>query len=160
MKRRAHRAAIIGIVASMLAPGCAVSGLSFVQDTRVKITAPKQNATVTLPFTVAWTAEDFDGSFLVFFDRAPMRPGQDLLSLVPDGDQCRAEPVCPDAEWLADRDIYVTDATTLEVDGLADRRDNDRSKDRHDVTIVYLDDDARRSGEAAFTKEFIVDRED
>ena len=45
------------------------------------------------------------------------------------------------------------------IDALPDRRANNRAKDRHDLTIVLLDGDGRRSGESAFTKEFIVERE-
>lgn len=160
MSRTTRRLLVLGTVASVLTSACAVSGLSFVQDTRLKILTPRDNETVSVPFTVSWTVEDFAGSFVVIFDRSPMRPNQDLRSLVPEGDPCRAEPDCPDASWLADRDIYVTDANSVSIERLPDRRDNDRSKDRHDLTIVFLDEQGRRSGEAAFTSEFIVERED
>lgn len=154
-----YRWALLALAAFALTSACAVSGLSFVADTRVEIVVPAENAEVALPFELAWTVEDFDGSFAVFFDRSPMRPGQGLRSLVPDGDPCRAERDCPDADWLAEREIYVTDTNHLVVDSLPDRRDTDRSKDRHDVTIVLLDQHGNRSGEAAFTREFIVERE-
>lgn len=114
-----------------------------------------------LPFTLDWTARDFNGDFAIFFDRSPMRPGQTLRALVPEDDECRTEPGCPDAAWLADHFmyVYVTSDTSLEVDRLPDGRVNDRDKDRHDVTIVLLDDAGRRVGESAFTTEFIVERE-
>jgi hypothetical protein len=159
MRATWYRLAVLGIAGSVLASACAVSGLSFVADTRVKIHEPEENEKVTVPFTVDWTVDDYDGLFVVFFDRSPMRPGQDLRSLVPEGDPCRVEPNCPDAAWLADRNIYVTDANTLVIEALPDRRDTNRAKDRHDLTIVLLDRDGRRSGESAFTKEFIVERE-
>ena len=158
--KRNHRLAALVIAVALLASGCAVRGLAFVADTRLEIVSPKDNETVTLPFTVTWTMDDYDGRFLVFFDRSPMRPGQNLRSLVPEGDACRTERRCPDAEWLADRNIYVADGNRVVIETLPDRRENNRSKDRHDVTIVLLDDDDRRSGETAFTKEFIVERED
>lgn len=153
-----RRAVSLGLALAVLAPACAVNGLSFLEDNRVKIRSPKTNETVTLPFTLSWEAEDVDAVFVVFFDRSPMRPNQTLRSLVPERDPCRVEPDCPDTQWLADRNIYVVDGTRLEVEHLPDRRDNNRAKDRHDVTIALLDND-RRSGESAFTREFIVERE-
>ena len=151
---------VVVALMAMMVQACAVSGLSFIQDDRLEIVAPEQNETVTLPFEVDWTIEDYEGSFLVFFDRSPMRPGQSLDSLVPDGDPCRVDPGCPDAAWLEDRNIYVTDATSLMIDHLPDRRDNDRTKDRHDITIVYIDEKGNRRGDSTFTAEFIVERED
>lgn len=159
MRATWYRLAGVGIAGSVLASACAVSGLSFVADTRVKILQPEENEEVTVPFTVDWTVDDYDGRFVLFFDRSPMRPGQDLRSLVPERDPCRAEPGCPDEAWLADRNVYVTDANSLVIDAIPDRRDNDRGKDRHELTIVLLDRDGRRAGESAFTREFIVERQ-
>lgn len=158
MTRRWCRGAITGM-ALMLFPSCAVSGLSFVADTRVDIVQPVENAEVSLPFTIEWTAEDVDGTFAVFFDRSPMRPNQSLQSLVPEGDPCRAEADCPDADWLAGRNVYVTRNTSMEIERLPDLRNNNRTKDRHEVAIVLLDEDGRRSGEFAVTREFIVERD-
>ena len=147
-----------GVALSLLLGGCATSGLSFVQDDRVTITAPKANTTLKLPFTLRWTSDDVSGTFAVFFDRSPMRPEQTLRDLVSDDDPCNTTTECPDAQWLADRQIYVTSGPTLRVETLPDRRDSARGKDRHDVTIVILDDRGRRAGESAFTREFIVER--
>lgn len=161
MRRGAGARAVAAAVAALgLLAGCAVQGLSFDRDHRVRILEPSQNETVTLPFDLDWSAEGFTGRFLVLFDRPPMRPGRTLRSLVPEDDSCRNRPGCPDEVWLADRNIYVTDATRLTVDRLPDLRPSNRSRDRHDVTIVLLDDEGRRAGESAFTAEFIVERED
>lgn len=153
------RLALASITTAALLPGCAFSGLSFVQDERVKIVEPTANATVSLPFEVQWSVEDFDGTFVVFFDRSPMRPDRPLLSLVPDGDPCRVAPDCPGPAWLASRGVYVTAEPALVVDALPDRRSTNRSKDRHELTIVLLDPQGQRVGEAAFVREFIVERE-
>lgn len=153
------RRAVATALATLLVSGCAVQGLSFVQDTRVQVIAPRPNETVRLPFAVRWSAADVDGSFAVFFSRSPIRPGQTLRSLVPENDPCRREPRCPDAAWLADRDVYIVDGTSLRVERLPDRRNTNRASDRHDVTIVLLDSEGRRVGESAFTREFIVHRE-
>ena len=155
------RAALIGSAVAMVAvlPGCRASGLAFFEDKRVEIVAPAENATTSLPIDVRWTAKGYDGYFGVLFDRSPMAPNRPLLSLVPDDDPCRQQDVCPTPEWLAERFIYVTDRTQLRVDTLPDSRNNDRSKDRHQVTIVLLDQDGRRVGESAFVNEFIVERD-
>lgn len=153
------RQVAIGGIALVLSPSCAVNGLSFVADTRVAIVQPVENAEVSLPFTVEWTAEDIDDTYAVFFDRSPMRPNQSLLSLVPEGDPCRAERDCPTADWLAGRNIYVTSDTSIEIETLPDLRNNNRSKDRHEVAIVLLNADGRRVGELAVTREFIVERD-
>ena len=151
---------VLAVAVSLLASACSVSGLSFVTDTRLTIVEPTESAEVALPFTVSWTVEDFDGRFAVFFDRSPLRPGQRLIDLVPDSDPCRREAVCPDAEWLADRNIYETDDVRIVIDRLPDLRKNNRSKDDHDMSIVLLDKSGRRSGEAVFTRELTVERED
>jgi hypothetical protein len=151
---------LAGATALLLVSGCSINGLSFVQDDRIEIMAPGANDRLGLPLEVEWTAANYDGDYAVFFDRSPMKPGQSLLSLVSENDACRAEPGCPDAQWLADHQVYVTNMTTLRVEQLADRRENNRSEDRHEVVIVLLDESGRRVGESAFTNEFIIERED
>jgi len=158
--RSVWRGALLVLVIGLFAQGCAVNGLSFAQDHRVEIEAPGTNATVRLPFEVRWTAKDFDGSFLVLFDRSPMRPDRPLRSLVSENDPCRARPGCPDAKWLDDRHIYVTADTHLLVDDLPEERTNNRAKDRHELTIVLLDKQGTRVGESAFIREFIIERDD
>jgi hypothetical protein len=139
--------------------GCAVRGLAFVQDERVTITSPEENAAVTLPFEVAWTVEGFDGTFALFFDRSPMGPNKPLRSLVSRNDPCKSVNTCPDAAWLRDHSIYLTKATTFRVDSLPDLRSNPRAEDRHVLSVVLLDEAGRRDGESVFTREFSVQRE-
>lgn len=147
-------------VALVTLPACAVNGLSFSKDDRVTITAPRESDRVELPLEVSWEVEDFDGTFAVFFDRTPMRANQTVLSLVDEDDPCRRRGQCPDDDWLRDRHIYITTETSVRVEALPDLRDNDRSPDRHQVTIVLLDTAGRRIGESAFFNDFIVERAD
>lgn len=142
------------------APACAVNGLSFFHDYELDVHVPDENAEVSLPFQVRWEADSRAGYFAVFFDRSPMRPGKPLLSLVPSGDPCREQQACPDAAWLADHGVYVTDKPEIVVERLADKRENNRSKDRHELTIVLLDNEGRRVGESSYHREFIVEREE
>jgi hypothetical protein len=161
-RRSSRRVPLVGLSLASLAvlPACSVSGLAFVQDDRVEVVEPSEGATVRLPFEVRWSVRGFSGSFLVLFDRPPMRPNQPLLSLVPSDDPCRREPSCPDRDWLADRDMYHTEETVVTVENLADRRPEGRGTDRHEVSIVLLDERGRRVGESVFISEFSVERED
>ena len=149
------------VAAALLAaalPACSADNLSFKTDTRVEIVSPVENERVRLPAHIRWTVADFDGRFGVFIDRAPMRPGRTVRSLVPEKDPCRQLPRCPDERWLADRGIYVTDATELVLERLPND-DDERRTDAHDVTIVLLDAEGRRVGEAAFITGFRVDED-
>jgi hypothetical protein len=148
----------LGLVPVLLVSGCAVDGLAFVRDDRLDILSPASSATVRLPFEVRWSAPEIDARYLVLFDRTPMRPQQTLRSLVPSDDQCRARPGCPDEQWLADHDLYLTSGTSIRVQDLPEERTTSRAKDRHEVTIVLIDSRGRRIGESVFIREFIVDR--
>lgn len=156
---RARRRLAIALLAMVGLGGCAVDGLAFVQDDRVEITVPTGGETVRLPFDFSWKSRGFEGTYAVFFDRSPMRPNRDLLSLVDDRDPCRALPGCPTANWLADRDIYVTQQSSVRVERLPDYRREDRGRDRHTATLVLLGPDGRRLGESAFVVEFFVERD-
>src|SRR5262249_9672715 len=150
-RRSIHPVAVVtALVVGVIIPlsGCAVHGLSFVQDDRLNIVRPQENAEITLPLNLEWATRHYEGYYAVFFDRAPRRQGQSLRSLVPEDDPCRAQPACPTAQWLADRQIYVTDRPSLQVETLPERRENNRSKDRHEVVIVLLDASGRRIGES------------
>ena len=155
------RRATCAVAASVLLHGCATEGLAFKQDNRLDITAPTQNETVRLPFDVRWDFEgEHPGRFVVFFDRIPMRPGQSLLSLVPEGHPCRSRPACPDEAFLEERWIHVTDQRAVTVKVLPETRTTNRAKDRHELTVVLLDEEGKRLGETAFTREFVIERED
>lgn len=146
------------LTACLFLSSCAVHGLAFVQDDRVEIESPRDSATVGLPLTLRWRARGFDGKYAIFFDRSPMRPGRSVRSLVPEGDPCRATNSCASAAWLALRDIFVVDGTSLRVTSLGGRPSDPSETERHQVTIVLLNSSGERLGEAAFVREFIVER--
>lgn len=141
------------------ASGCGVEGLNFVQDDRVTITSPRDRAEVELPVTIRWTSRDFDGTYAVFVDRAPVPPGRTLDWLARDDELCQETAGCPNETWLRDRYVYGTAKTSLEIDDLPDATDDAR-RDFHEATVVLLDRGGRRIGEAAFTVEFQVARDD
>jgi hypothetical protein len=149
---------LAALLGSLTVSSCAVNGLSFETDDRISMSTPEENETVVLPFEVTWNVDDYDGRFIVFFDRSPMRPDQGLRALVPDDDPCRREPGCPDEAWLTEHRIFIVEGSSLSVEHLPDLRDSGRGEDRHDVTVVLLDADDERQGESAWTREFIVER--
>jgi hypothetical protein len=156
------RRPVVGVTAVLVAAtlsGCGVRNLDFVQDDRVSITAPKDRATVRLPITLRWDVQDFDGTYAVFVDRAPVPPGQDLRWLGRDDELCSSTPGCPNEAWLRDRDVYPTEATTLTLDEVPEPVDDRNRREFHEATVVLLDRSGRRVGESAFTVEFQVERD-
>lgn len=153
------RAAALVAVAVVLG-GCSVSGLAFRDDDRVRIVEPDDRAEATLPVTIRWTAEDLDSDgggpfFAVFVDRAPIAPGQSLSVLA--DETCENTPGCPDLAYFQDRHVYVTDDQEVTVEALPARSgQRTAADDRHEATIVVIDADGRRRGEAAYTVEFTV----
>jgi hypothetical protein len=165
--------AFIALAAAVFAAsGCRTSGLAFRIDDRLEIVAPEESAEVTLPFELSWTVEDFtvvgaDGSrsddagyFAVLVDTSPMPPGENLTYYARDDETCNPQTKCPDAAYLADRNVFVTRDTTFPVTTLQDTRPIDRpsAPDTHEITIVLLNGSNERIGESAFKVDFTVDR--
>lgn len=156
----------------LVATGCRFDNLAFRQDERVEIVAPENRSTVSLPFELRWTAEDFEvvgpdgsertdaGYYAVLLDTSPMPPGEGLEYFARDDESCRPQDGCPDRQYLADRDVHLTEETTFTVDALRDMRPVDRpsAPDDHEITIVLLNGKSERIGESAFKVEFFVDR--
>jgi len=141
--------------------GCGGGGLQFREDKRVDITAPSDRARVVAPVDVRWTTRGLvlgepDGptQFAVFVDRAPIHPGQSLSAL--GDDACRRTPGCPDEAYLRERFVYLTRKTAVTLETLPATSTSNRTgaKDTHEVTIVLLDADGHRHGEAAWSVEF------
>ncbi len=171
MATRTGTAAIV-LSLLLLASGCRLDALAFRVDDRVEFVSPENRSTVTLPFDVRWTVEDFDvvgpdgsesddaGFFAVLLDVSPMPPGEGLAYFARDDESCRAADGCPDATYLADRRIHTTQATSFTIDALADTRPTDRpsAKDDHEITVLLLNGKGERIGESAFRLTVIVDR--
>ena len=173
MGRRSGRLAAVAAALSLLSSGCIQQGLAFRVDDRLTIESPKDRAEVTLPVTVRWSIKDFrivapsldgtasddEGYFGVFVDRAPQPPGKTLAWVARKDRTCRASEGCPDAEYLAARNIYSTSDTSITFEQLPRPSDENR-KERHSVTIVLLDSTGKRIGESAFQVDFTVNRKD
>jgi hypothetical protein len=141
--RRGLAIVTLGVLSSVLS-GCA-DGYLFRNDHRISIDSPGSFASVRQPLTVRWTAADFvaprDGSFAVFFDRAPPPPGRTIGDIPP----------------LEKRFVRIVDVT--HVDAPAFTHDDTTTgplQDHHEVTVVLLDRSGRRISETAGYVEFDV----
>ena len=163
--QRAPAAAVLAM--ALLLSGCAVRGLGFREDDRVKIVSPKNHSMLTLPVTVRWTTKDFRvtgpggtptddaGYFAVFLDRAPQPPGETIEWHAKEDRGCFRSRGCPDETWFKEHNIFPTTASSFTIDVLPTRTKEDR-RVLHEVTIVLLDAAGRRIGESAFWVEFRV----
>jgi hypothetical protein len=153
--------------------GCGVRGLNFSDDKRLSFVTPADREEVRLPVTIEWTVRDFDvtgpdgsarrdaGSFGLYIDRTPQPPGEKQTWLVRNDQMCKNTPsLCSDSDFLAQRDIHTTTASTFVIERLPlPSGDAERRREFHDVTIVLLNGRGERIGESAFVRQFEVNRD-
>jgi hypothetical protein len=155
-------ALVVAVLAAL--PACGVSGLSFVQDERVDITAPKDRSEVRLPVTVAWDVNNFAvgpgrGSFGVFIDRAPQRPGKTLAWIFRGNDSCRGssfKTLCGTEAFLAQRNVFRTTKSRFTIQQVPRLVGSQSGRQLHEVTVVLLDAQGERIGEGAWSVQFEV----
>ena len=164
-----------GLVVALLflATACGVNGLSFKNDERVDIVAPKDRAEVQFPVAIRWTVKDFSvtgpnersdpnsGYFGVFVDREPQPPGETFRYLSRNDATCKITPGCPSTGYFESLGAYVTTKTSFVITSLPERRPESerRFRDFHEVNVVLLDGRGERIGESAFRVEFQLRRE-
>lgn len=133
---------------------CGVAGLDFRADTRLSIISPTDRAAVTVPFLLDWELRDAgmnDKSFAVLINVSPPRAGAQITDLLPESQQDLASCDAPCQEGaLAARGVTMTSASEMEITVLPRRSglSADRAR-RHTITVIVLDDQARRVGEVA-----------
>lgn len=152
------RGAVVAFL--VFATGCRFHGIDLVEDTRLAIISPANRATVSLPLVVRWTVRDIprgERRFLVIVDGSPPPPGDGLDWFARNDDFCRATPGCPDERYLANNHIYITTDARLAIPALAPQENLPWSRrNRHDVTVVLIDESGRRIGENSAFVEFTV----
>jgi len=139
---------------------CSVSNHNVFNDHRFHFVAPPSRAHVRLPVTLRWTMRDFTPAahFAIFVDRSPVGPGQTLRAVADRDTSCKRTPGCPDASYLADRQIYTTADDGFVLDRVADFVDNREKQQLHEVTVVLLDTAGRRIGESVWYLDFWLPR--
>lgn len=143
--------AVVAVAATL--PGCAVEGLAFRKDERLRIENLEDRSTIDIPFDLRFS---FDGdladtgasAFAVLVDWTPPAPGRTLESLLEDDPACRATEGCPDG-YLERNRIVVTTDTALVLDNVPVGTDRQERRGFHEVTIVLVDADGRRVGETS-----------
>lgn len=156
---------LVGLASCLVLMSCAGDGLLFKQDHRLTITSPEDRSTSDIPVRVAWSVDDFtvsqandpvvddEGYFVVFVDRAPIGKGDRLDEIGQDDPQCRAEPNCPDEEYLAQLDIYPTRSNEVTLTSF---RVLGGDQPLHTAWVVLVDSEGRRTGEAQWKVTFDV----
>jgi hypothetical protein len=157
------------LVALSATSACQFSQLQFHNDNRLTFSQPGNRQKVTVPLTVSWSMKDFDasgldgskdkhkGAFAVFVDAAPMPVGKDLKWIARNDSGCKRDPQCPNAQFLADRGIFVTTDTSVTIDTLPQASDG-IGDEQHYVNVVLLDGTGHRIGESAWYRPFTSKR--
>ena len=168
MKRPSLRHLAMGLLIALTMSSCTFQDIQLRADDRMRIIAPESREIVSAPVTVTWSMRDFtavgldgesvgdEGAFVVFVDRAPMPAGKTLEWLARDDTSCELDARCPDAQYLAERGIYVTTETSVTVPDLP--RVGGVGKEQHYVNIVLVDGTGRRIGESAWYRQFQSER--
>ena len=86
-----------------------------------------------------------------------MPPGETLEWLTRDDAECAERPRCPTDKYYARLGVYETTETSVEIESLPEASD---SEERHDVTVVLLDQSGVRIGEISYYIAFEIDQED
>ena len=158
---------VLATAASALSTaGCGIAhpqDLNFTVDQRLQFQSPPARALVTSPVTVRWTMSGFRaepagsgparpdvGYFAVFVDRAPIRPGQTMRAVATGDEVCLHRTGCPDAAYLAARQIYTTTSTSVNLPQVPPLAGNAERVQYHSVTVVLMDTTGHRIGESAW----------
>lgn len=162
------RRVLVLLVSALVAAGCGITRvdapITFSADRRLEITSPSAEESVDLPVQVRWDVEDFqltDGNhFGLFVDRVPIGPRRSVrLRVCTEGEKLPPQigsfrKVCED-----DREtVFFTDERSFRFRCFDPQFDRPkRTRDLHSVSVVLLDRNGRRVGEAVDTVKFRVD---
>jgi hypothetical protein len=152
------------LLSALLVGGCGLSNLQFTKDNRLHFVSPRSRQLVGTPVTLNWTISGFRaekqgssppspdaGYFAIFVDRAPVKPGQTLLSLA--DKSCRQTAGCFNPEYLAERNVYTTTSDSLTIDQVPALNSYENVQ-VHEATIVLMNTAGQRIGESAWYLDF------
>jgi hypothetical protein len=162
--RRIHGAVVAALALTASACGIThVRDLNFTVDQRLQFVSPPARSLVTAPLTVRWTMTGFRpeapgsgpprrdaGYFAVFVDRAPIRPEETMRVVAAADPLCLHRPGCPDAAYLAQREIYTTTADSLTLPQVPPVSGDTERIQYHTITVVLMDTSGHRIGESAW----------
>ena len=163
-------------IGSMIAMTIAVAGcgftrvdapVSFKADHRLSFQDPDQEDDVHIPVRLNWKADDFSLSggnhFAVFVDKAPVGPKRTVrIRLCTEGEKLPPQlgsdrTICKDEVQR----IYFADTSSLQLRCFQPRFDAPkRERNTHTATVILVDRNDRRVGQAASSVRFHVDAEE
>lgn len=136
-------------------------------DKRLGMVSPSPEEEVDLPVTVTWETVDHEleegHQFAVFVDKGFPAPRRDVrLTLCSEQGKLPPQPGELRAPCKDDRErIYFTTDTSLSFDCFEPRFSAGRRRqNEHTVSVILVDENLRRVGEAATAVKFRVDDED
>lgn len=158
--RRAAAVACAALTA-ISTSGCGqfrLSGIDLARDTSITFTT-EEHADLALPFHLAWHDDDAapDRHYAVVVNRTPPPPGETLRWFAKGDKPCLANAACPDDVYLLRKGVVRTDVAEVDVRAVPVPLGRGDRSGLQTATVIVLDDDGRRVGEAAFTFEFTLD---
>jgi len=151
----------------VLSPGlgaCAFQVSGFRLDQRLTFIAPHNYQVVSLPVTISWEIRDFTptarrssvptpgaGYFALFVDQTPIAPGQTMDAVAAGDNTCDIHMGCPNAQYLAEHQIYTTAKTSFSLQQVATLPNDPYKQQLHQVTIVLLNATGHRIGQSSWT---------
>ena len=142
------------VVGAIVMAACSSSYGPLTADTRVKLVEPKPGSTVTNPVTLRWksTFEPGQGSglwFVVYVDFAMAAPGSSTL--VAAAEPCEDVPACLASGAMDGPYVYLTDQHEIDAGNLPGG-----AGPQHRYTVVLVDEQGIRQGDAAWNAAFTV----
>lgn len=148
-----------------------VGEMNFRVDDRLTFLAPQDRAMTHPPVVVRWRMRDFipaksgtsspsakAGYFAVFVDRQPIRPGQTMKAVASHDSYCQHTPSCPDATYLAQRQIYTTIRPWIRLEQISPLPGDNSRVQLHRIVVVLLNTAGERIGESSWELDLRVEQ--
>lgn len=148
---RLRRLAGAALLAGLVCAGCARPGLTLGSQNLVRITEPRELATVSLPMTMRWAgiplrAEPASKApfYAVFIDHPPIEAGQNLVVLV--DRQCQKEAGCANVAYFATHGVFITRMPWVTITNLPGALGQTPKDNLHQAVVIMVDSAGNRIG--------------
>jgi len=166
---RVLRSVFVLAVVAVAVSACGITRtdapVSFKADHRLSFESPDQEDEVDIPVRLDWKVKDFPlrngNRFAVFIDKPPVGPKRTVrIRLCTEGEKLPPQPGSERRKICEDdiQRIYFADKTSLTIKCFEPRFSAPkRVRHTHSATVVLVDRNNRRVGQAATTIRFHVD---
>ncbi len=157
--RRAAAVACAALTA-ISTSGCGqfrLSGIDLTRDSSITF-ATDDHSDLSLPFHLTWRddAAAAGRSYAVVVNRTPPPPGETLRWYAKGDRACLSSSTCPDDAYLLRKGVVRADAPAVDVRAVPIPAGRTDRRGLQTATVIVLDAEGRRVGEAAFTFEFTL----